>query len=186
MKYKNYQNFNNKKFKLTFRRQARLFTLNVLYIIDLGNLSTHDGINFVFSEQKNYPEPIKKYASYLVIATIQNLKLIDEVIKKTLKNWTIDRLNIVDKNILRLATCEFLCCLETPICVIINEAIEIAKSYSTADSGRFVNAILDKIKYIREDDSLVGRFKHPENSEECKKLFKEVEELDQENKNLLL
>ncbi|MEN3013163.1 MAG: transcription antitermination factor NusB [Endomicrobiia bacterium] len=155
---------------LTFRRQSRILALNVLYLIDICNLNINQAINFVFSEEKNYPEPIKKYSSFLVIATIQNLSLIDNIIKKNLKNWSLERLTAVDRCILRLASCEFLCCPETPIKVILNEAIEIAKTYSTKDSGRFVNGVLDKIKYIREDKTITSKFIEPENAKECKKL----------------
>ncbi|MEM4368240.1 MAG: transcription antitermination factor NusB [Candidatus Anstonellales archaeon] len=175
--------FNNKKRNLTFRRQARILALNVLYLIDIGQLNVHQAINFVFSEEMNYPEPIKKYSSYLVIATIQNLALIDDVIKKNLKNWSIDRLASIDRSILRLASCEFLCCPETPIKVILNEAIEIAKTYSTKDSGRFVNGVLDKIKVIRENKSLVEKFIQPENAKECKELAKQQESLENSLEN---
>lgn len=173
----------NKKQKLTFRRQARILALNVLYLIDIGKLSIHEAINFVFSEEKNYPEPIKKYSSYLVIATIQNLNLIDDVIKKNLKNWSLNRLAAIDRNILRLASCEFLCCPETPIKVILNEAIEIAKIYSTKDSGRFVNGVLDKVKNIRENKSLVEKFVQPENAKECREIAKQQELLESSLEN---
>lgn len=173
----------NKKNKLTFRRQARILALNVLYLIDVGNLNIHQAINFVFSEEMNYPEAIKKYSSYLVIATIQNLNLIDDIIKKNLKNWSIDRLAAIDRSILRLASCEFLCCAETPVKVILNEAIEIAKTYSTKDSGRFVNGVLDKIKVIRENKSLINKFVQPENAKEYKEIIKQQELLENSFKN---
>lgn len=165
---------------LTFRRQARILALNVLYLIDVGKLSIDQAINFVFSLEKNYPEPIKKYSSYLVIATVQNLGLIDDIIEKTLKNWKIERLAAIDRNILRLSTCEFLCCPETPIKVILNEAIEIAKAYSTKDSGRFVNGVLDKIKCVRDTPSLVNKFIQPENASEAKKIALQHELIEEE------
>lgn len=140
------------------RRKARVLALNVLYLIDLGNLPIDTAINFVFSQECNFPQEVKRFSSFLVIATLQNLNIIDDLIKKYLKNWTFDRLAAVDRNLLRLATTEFICCPETPIPVIINEAIEIAKKFSTKDSGRFVNGLLDKIKKAREDENIVKRF----------------------------
>ncbi len=140
------------------RRKSRILALNVLYLIDLGNLPIDTAINFVFSQEHNFPQEVKRFSSFLVIATLQNLNIIDDLIKKHLKNWTFDRLAAVDRNLLRLATAEFICCPETPIPVIINEAIEIAKKFSTKDSGRFVNGLLDKIKIVREDENIVKRF----------------------------
>ncbi|MCS7227764.1 MAG: transcription antitermination factor NusB [Endomicrobia bacterium] len=160
-----------KKSILGLRRKARILALNVLYLIDVGSISVDTGINSIFGLHNNFPESVKKFSSFLVIATIQNLNLIDEIITKYLQNWTLQRLSAVDRNILRIATCEFLCCYETPVSVIINEAIEIAKSYSTKDSGRFVNGVLDKVKSIRENKKLVNKFIEPENAKEYKQLI---------------
>ncbi|MCX7940599.1 MAG: transcription antitermination factor NusB [Endomicrobia bacterium] len=148
------------------RRKSRLLALNVLYLIDVGNLSIETAINFVFDQSHNFAEGIKRFSSFLVIATLQNLDIIDELIKKHLENWTIERLSAIDRNLLRLATSEFICCPETPVSVIINEAIEIAKEYSTKDSGRFVNGLLDKIKLVREDKDFIKRFTQPQRPED--------------------
>lgn len=143
------------------RRKARILALNVLYLIDLTGISIESAINFVFDRVHEYHENLKRFSSFLVIATLQNSNIIDKIIKQHLKNWTIERLSTIDRNLLRLATCEFICCPETPVSVIINEAIEIAKEYSTKDSGRFVNGLLDKIKSIREDKELIQKFVQP-------------------------
>ncbi len=141
------------------RRQSRILALNMMYLIDICNLSVEEAIKVVFDfREKIYSEAVKKFSSFLIIATVQNLNFIDEEIKKHLKNWTIDRLCAIDRNILRLATCEFLCCPQTPVAVVINEAIEIAKEYSTVDSGKFVNGVLDKIKHLRENKELISKF----------------------------
>jgi N utilization substance protein B len=148
----------NKKSK-GLRRKSRVLALNMMYLVDTCHLSVDEVIKIVFDQKdKVYPESVKKFSSFLIIATVQNLKFIDEEIKKFLKNWTIERLCAIDRNILRLATCEFLCCPQTPPAVIINEAIEIAKEYSTTDSGKFVNGVLDKIKHIRENKELISKF----------------------------
>ncbi len=154
------------------RRRSRVLALNVLYLIDIGNISVEKAIDFVFTT-KNYPDPIKRFTSFLVIATIQNIYLIDNIIKNNLKNWTLERLNSVDRNLIRLSTCEMICCPQTPISVIINEAIEIAKFYSTKDSGRFINGVLDQIKLIRKDKELISKFIEPENADECRKILEE-------------
>jgi N utilization substance protein B len=148
----------NKKSK-GLRRQSRVLALNMLYLVDVCNIPVDKAIKVVFDiKNKSYPDTIKKFSSFLIIATVQNLSFIDEEIKKHLKNWTMERLCAIDRNILRLATCEFLCCPQTPPAVIINEAIEIAKEYSTSDSGKFVNGVLDKVKHLRENKELISKF----------------------------
>jgi N utilization substance protein B len=74
---------------------------------------------------------------------------LDAVIAKVAENWEIGRMAAIDRNILRLAAFELMHSLETPVSVVIDEAVEIAKTYSTQDSGKFVNGILDKIKTER-------------------------------------
>jgi len=148
----------NKKSK-GLRRQSRILALNMLYLIDICKIPVDEAIKIILDQKnKSYPEPVKKFSSFLIIATVQNLNFIDEEIKKYLKNWTLERLCAVDRNILRLATCEFLCCPQTPPAVVINEAIEIAKEYSTSDSGKFVNGVLDKVKHLRENKELISKF----------------------------
>ncbi|MFQ3675157.1 MAG: transcription antitermination factor NusB [Endomicrobiia bacterium] len=145
--------------KVGLRRKSRVVTLNVLYLVDNCNLTVDNCINTVFSQYENYPDSFKKFSAMLVTGTIQNKNIIDKIIEKYLHNWTLDRMASVDKNILRLATFELLVFLETPVNVIINEAIEIAKEYSTKDSGRFVNGLLDQIKNVRTNTKLLQQFK---------------------------
>ena len=75
---------------------------------------------------------------------------IDRILSLYAENWDIKRMAMVDRNILRLAAFEILVDLETPLSVIIDEAIEIAKVFSTQDSGKFVNGVLDKVKSERK------------------------------------
>ncbi len=75
--------------------------------------------------------------------------LLDQLIAKYAENWEIGRMAAIDRNVLRLAAFELLNELDTPVSVVIDEAVEIAKTYSTQDSGKFVNGILDKIKAER-------------------------------------
>ncbi|HMP82099.1 MAG TPA: transcription antitermination factor NusB [Verrucomicrobiota bacterium] len=86
------------------------------------------------------------FADPLIRGTIQHRDAIDEQIKKHVQNWEIHRIAAVDRNILRLAIYEMLHRDDIPPVVSINEAVDIAKKFSTNDSGKFVNGILDKIK----------------------------------------
>jgi transcription antitermination factor NusB len=86
-----------------------------------------------------------EFASSLYLAIVERVKEIDEKIEKIAENWDIERLAIVDKNILRMAVCELFYFPDIPAKVSINEAIELAKKFSTMDSASFVNGILDAI-----------------------------------------
>lgn len=130
------------------RRQSREIALKALYLIDVTGVSTEDAINIVIRENE-FLTKIKDFFLLLVKGTIENKSQIDQLISKYTENWELSRMSTVDRNILRIGTYEILKTLETPINVIINEAVEIAKKYSTEDSGKFVNGILDKIKHVR-------------------------------------
>ncbi|MBU0566615.1 transcription antitermination factor NusB, partial [bacterium] len=91
-------------------------------------------------------EEVKEFAKRLIEGTAKNIETIDELIKNQAKNWQFSRLAYVDRNILRFSIFELLYCPDIPKAVTINEAIELAKTYSTADSPKFINGILDKIK----------------------------------------
>jgi len=86
------------------------------------------------------------FADPLIRGTLQHRDTIDVAIQKHLKNWELHRLAAVDRNILRLACYEMMHREDIPPVVSINEAVDIAKKFSTNDSGKFVNGILDKIK----------------------------------------
>lgn len=86
------------------------------------------------------------FADTLVRGVLQHREQLDEVIRKHAKNWDLHRMAVVDRNILRLAIHEMLHREDIPPVVSINEAVDIAKKFSTQESGKFVNGILDKIK----------------------------------------
>jgi N utilization substance protein B len=89
---------------------------------------------------------MRLFADPLIRGAIQHRDQADELIKKHVKNWEIHRIAAVDRNILRLAIFEMLHREDIPPVVSINEAVDIAKKFSTQDSGKFVNGILDKVK----------------------------------------
>jgi N utilization substance protein B len=89
---------------------------------------------------------VKGYALEIVKFAAQNLKEIDEMLCKYIRDWSFERLNSIDRNLLRIAASELNEKFAVPSAVVINEAIEIAKFFGTDDSAKFINAILDKIK----------------------------------------
>lgn len=105
-----------------------------------------------WGEQVELPPPTaaeaetRLFAEPLIRGTLEHQEAIDEQIQKHLKNWNFSRLAPVDRNILRLAIYEMLHRRDIPPAVSINEAVDIAKKFSTEDSGKFVNGILDRVR----------------------------------------
>jgi transcription antitermination factor NusB len=142
-----------KKINMNSRRYARECSLQMLYIVDNCKTSTKIVCDvFVKKIPKN--NIYKKFTMDLFFGVCNKKKYIDLIIKKYVKNWDIERMIVVDRNIIRIAIYEIIFFKFTPINVIINEAIEISKKYSTQDSRKFINGILDKVKIIRVKDNL--------------------------------
>lgn len=99
-----------------------------------------------FWEMNEQPEKVRAFACDLFHGTIQRMKEIDRLIQSHTKHWRLSRMAAVDRNILRLAVFELVSDVKTPDTVVINEALEIAKKFSTNESAQFVNGILDSIK----------------------------------------
>lgn len=133
------------------RRKAREIALQLIFSLDLNNANILDTLSLYWEHNPNEYE-IVEFANTLVKGTVANLKRIDELISKYTKNWNIERLAGVDRNILRVAIYELIIYKETPVNVVINEAVELAKKYSTSESGGFVNGILDKVKEVRDEN----------------------------------
>ena len=126
-----------------YRRKAREYALQMLYQYDLSRESEYllDG----YWSGKEITENVKEFSNNIVEGVIKNLSVIDNKISQSASNWSIERMAVVDRNILRMATYELLFMNDIPVKVTINEAIEIAKRYGGDDSGAFVNGILDRI-----------------------------------------
>jgi transcription antitermination protein NusB len=127
------------------RRSARECALQMMYELDVGKHSK-DEILRTYWLMNEHPEKVREFADQLFEGTIKRLKEIDKVIQQHTKNWRLSRMAVVDRNVLRLAVFEFLSGGKTPDTVIINEALEIARKFSTNESAQFVNGILDSIK----------------------------------------
>ena len=125
------------------RRQSRELTLKFLYLYDLnkGDLEEQKKMfwDWVGKDQA------KEFTFELIDSTLSNLEEVDQVIKKFSDNWDIERMGTIDRNILRLASCELMFHKNVPGKVAIDEAVEIAKKYGGKQSSDFVNGILDRI-----------------------------------------
>src|SRR3972149_2796024 len=98
-----------------------------------------------YALQMLYQDDIREFANNIVDGVIKNLSMIDEKIRLSGSHWSVDRMAVVDRNILRMAIFELLYIRDIPAKVTINEAIEIAKRYGVEESGSFVNGILDRV-----------------------------------------
>lgn len=137
------------------RRRARELALQACYAYELSGNTPESIVTQVIRRD---PEAVQvhSFAEELFKRTISSIKLFDDLIKQKAVNWEFTRIAIMDKLILRLAICEFLDFDDIPPKVSIDEAIEIAKKFSTEKSGRFVNGILDA---ILADFKLTGKLR---------------------------
>ena len=130
------------------RRQGREAALQALTLYDLCGWALDDIPERAWADVDLQPK-IRAFAWHLAEGVINEKDRIDALIVKTAQNWEIKRMASIDRNIMRLATFELLYDLETPERVVINEALEIVKLFSTDESYKFVNGILDKIREER-------------------------------------
>jgi len=102
-----------------------------------------------FLSMRADPAEVKELARSLVEGVVRERAALDSEISKVAENWDMSRMATIDRNVLRLATYELIF-TETPSAVVLNEAVELAKTFSTEHSGAFVNGILDRIRPDRE------------------------------------
>lgn len=117
----------------------------MLYQAEVGKTPPQEVFDF-YRQEENPDENSCDFMKKLFFGVSENLSSLDEIISKFAQNWKLNRIALVDKNILRMATYEMLHMQDIPHVVSINEAVDIAKKFSTAESGKFVNGLLDKIK----------------------------------------
>ncbi len=130
---------------MTRRTRGREIALQVLYQMEQNPGQKPEEIARFIDRRLGDPG-LGAFASALVAGVHEHQERIDAVIAAVAENWRLDRMAAIDRNILRLGAFEILLCPDVPIKVAINEALELAKRYSTAQSSRFVNGILDRLQ----------------------------------------
>jgi N utilization substance protein B len=131
---------------LTARSKARKRALDVLFEADVrGNppLETLD------DWLRRSDPPVQDYAREIVEGVVANQTQLDDAIASAARDWSLERMPPVDRTILRVATYELLCRHDVPVAVVIDEAVELAKSLSTDESPSFVNGVLARVKELR-------------------------------------
>jgi N utilization substance protein B len=125
------------------RRKAREIVLQALYESGFSDLPWQDVLRGQVDRRSSTEETVE-YATELLRTVIEHVEELDKHIEEAVVNWDIDRLSLIDKNILRFALAEIIYFPHVPSRVLINEAVEIAHKYSSQDAGKFVNGILDR------------------------------------------
>lgn len=134
------------------RRQSREIALQMLYQMEMTGEIPPRAIELFYQlvtdgEEKiqDIPAPVRPFAERLVTGVYAHREEIDRRIVAASENWRLERMSIIDRNILRIAVFEMLYCLEIPPKVSINEAIDLGKTFGNPDSGAFINGILDHL-----------------------------------------
>ncbi len=127
------------------RRRAREAALQILYQLEFGAEEPEAAVRS-FWKSKRTPEATREYSRWLVRGILEHRDGLDEAIQGISKNWRIERMSLIDRNILRLAAFELTYARPTAPAIVINEAIEITKKYSSPEAAVFVNGILDALK----------------------------------------
>jgi N utilization substance protein B len=132
------------------RRRGREAALQILYQWDVGRGDVDRAVETFFGHQwpdsQPAPEEVQAFASALARDTVARLPAIDALVADTAQHWRPERMAVLDRLILRLAVCELMRDVDTPPAVVINEALELARTFSTEDAVKFINGMLDAIR----------------------------------------
>lgn len=127
------------------RRMARQAALEVLYQIEVSDALPDEVFN---TRQRVKGQPVADFTYNAVKGVISNQEYIDKLIDQCSENWSIDRISVIDKNIMRIAIYEMVFENDIPFSISINEAIELAKRYGSEDSGKFINGVVAKVATV--------------------------------------
>ena len=131
------------------RRRAREAALQMLYSTEVGRAGAFEAIATYWPTREadeQLDEPLREFANSLVRGALQRQQEIDALLTNHTQNWRLERMTVIDRMVLRLGVYEMLAEAETPSKVIINEAIELARSYSGEEAVGFVNGVLDAVR----------------------------------------
>ena len=133
------------------RRRARILALQALYQLD-GARAPQDVSSFLGGPE----DPTGQLARSLTDSVWQVRADLDEVLQQQLQDWSVERLGMVERAVLRLALYELLHEPEVPVAVVINEAVSLAKRFASKEAGALVNAVLDNAKALRDEPPEAG------------------------------
>jgi N utilization substance protein B len=127
------------------RRKSRELALQMLFQLDMGKQTTDEVRKTFWGERRDLDEKVRGFADDLFRVAAEREAEIDLIIERNAEHWRMERMAAVDRNVLRAGVAEFLGFPGTPKPVIINEALEIARRFSTPESVQFINGVLDSV-----------------------------------------
>lgn len=134
------------------RHQAREAALQALYLWEVGRTDPASAIDTYFTEHKpDASDAVQQFARTLFFGTTSEIAALDALIQAHSEHWRLERLAVIDRLILRMAAWELQHADDTPPAVVLNEALELARTFSTDDAVRFVNGVLDAIRKALDD-----------------------------------
>ncbi len=140
------------------RRLAREIALQALYVADVSRTPAEESFAIVIRREDGEADAeTVEFARSLALGALARVEKLDETIQQRAANWAMSRMAAVDRNVLRLAAYELEARPDTPVGVVIDEAIEIVRKYSTEEATRFINGILDSLKSLREGAKPKGK-----------------------------
>jgi N utilization substance protein B len=127
------------------RRKSRELALQMLFQLDMGHQDIEQVRRTFWSERQDLDEKVREFADELFRVACERRGEIDQLIESNAEHWRMERMAAVDRNLLRAGVAEFLGFPQTPRPVVINEALEIARRFSTPESVQFINGVLDSV-----------------------------------------
>ena len=127
------------------RRKSRELALQMLFQMEMGKQNPDQVRQSFWSERQDLDDKVRGFADDLFGIAAERAEEIDQLIERNAEHWRMDRMAAVDRNLLRAGVAEFLGFPETPRAVVINEALEIARRFSTPESVHFINGVLDSV-----------------------------------------
>ena len=127
------------------RRKSRELALQMLFQLDMGQQTPEHVRRTFWNERKNLDEKVRGFAEELFGVAVDRGKEIDEIIERNAEHWRMERMAVVDRNVLRVGVAELVGFPDTPRPVVINEALEIGRRFSTPESVQFLNGVLDSV-----------------------------------------
>ncbi len=138
------------------RRQARELAMQALFYMDIQN---HASLQMLESFCENFRPPKRSHPFFLTLVSgvLENRSEIDTLIERFSKNWKINRMSCVDRNVMRVAVYEMLYCEDIPPKVSINEAVDVGKKFGGEESGAFINGIMDSIRDALDKEGMLKK-----------------------------
>ena len=127
------------------RRKSRELALQMLFQLDMGKQTADEVRNTFWNERRDLDGKVRGFADDLFRVAAERQAEIDQIVEHNAEHWRMDRMAAVDRNVLRCGVAEMLGFADTPKPVVINEALEIARRFSTPESVTFINGVLDSV-----------------------------------------